>query len=67
MGYVKRINIMTVFILGTHHHVGKNHIDGYIAEYAYRLNRRFHEEDLFNHLFQACLLLSPKPKESLKK
>ena len=55
------------FILGTHHHVGKNHIDGYIAEYAYRLNRRFHEEDLFNHLFQACLLLSPKPKESLKK
>ncbi|MDI6776898.1 MAG: transposase [Syntrophales bacterium] len=55
------------FLLGTHHYVGKNHIDGYIAEYVYRLNRRFHEEDLFNHLFQACLLLPPKPKKSLKK
>lgn len=55
------------FLLGTHHHVGKNHLDGYIAEYVYRLNRRFHEEDLFEHLLMACLFVSPKPKKHLQK
>ena len=55
------------FLLGTHHHVGKNHLDGYITEYVYRLNRRFHEEDLFEHLLMACLLVTPKPKKQLKK
>jgi len=55
------------FLLGTHHHVGYNYIDGYIAEYVYRLNRRFHEKDLFEHLLKACLLVPPKPKKHFKK
>lgn len=48
------------FILGTHHHADLKYLRLYVAEYCYRLNRRFHEDDLFEHLLKACLLISPR-------
>jgi transposase-like protein len=48
------------FILGTHHHADPKYLRLYVAEYCYRLNRRFHEDDLFEHLLKACLLISPR-------
>ena len=46
------------FILGTHHHADPKYLRLYVSEYCYRLNRRFHEDDLFEHLLKACLLVS---------
>lgn len=48
------------FILGTHHHADPKYLRFYVSEYCYRLNRRFHEDDLFEHLLKACLLISPR-------
>ena len=48
------------FILGTHHHADPKYLRLYVSEYCYRLNRRFHEDDLFEHLLKACLLISPR-------
>lgn len=48
------------FILGTHHHADPKYLRLYVAEYCYRLNRRFHEDELFEHLLKACLLISPR-------
>lgn len=48
------------FILGTHHHADPKYLRFYVSEYCYRLNRRFHEDDLFEHLLKACLLVSPR-------
>lgn len=48
------------FILGTHHHADPKYLRFYVSEYCYRLNRRFHEDDLFEHLMKACLLISPR-------
>lgn len=47
------------FILGTHHHADPKYLRFYVSEYCYRLNRRFHEDDLFEHLMKACLFISP--------
>ncbi|MFW9990126.1 MAG: hypothetical protein ACFFC3_15890 [Candidatus Odinarchaeota archaeon] len=57
IGNIKR------FLLGTQHHTCKNHLDGYFAEYIYRLNRSFREEDLFKNLLVACMLVPHKPKK----
>ena len=46
------------FILGTHHHADSKYLRLYVSEYCYRLNRRFHEDDLFEYLLKACLLVS---------
>jgi transposase-like protein len=43
------------FLLGTHHKVGPQHLKRYVAEFAYRLNRRSMEVDLFHRLARACL------------
>ena len=43
------------FLLGTHHKASSKHLGQYLAEFTYRLNRRYHEEDLFGHLIQAAL------------
>src|SRR3972149_6715639 len=48
------------FILGTHHHADPMYLRLYVAEYCYRLNRRFHKDDLFDHLLKVCLLISPR-------
>lgn len=42
-------------ILGTHHSVSSKHLDHYLAEFAYRANRRWREAGLFNHLLVAAV------------
>ena len=43
------------FLLGTHHRPYGKHLKRYLAEFTYRLNRRWKEATLFNHLTRACL------------
>ena len=43
------------FLLGTHHRPQAKHLKRYVAEFAYRLNRRWQEANLFEQLAQACL------------
>lgn len=42
-------------LLGTYHHVGGRHLDEYLAEFAYRANRRWREPTLFDRLVVAAL------------
>ncbi len=43
------------FLLGTHHAVEAKHLEGYVAEFNYRLNRRTMEPDLLERLIRATL------------
>jgi len=43
------------FLLGTHHKPGAKHLKRYLAEFTYRLNRRWQEASLFEQLARACL------------
>lgn len=43
------------FLLGTHHKPQAKHLSRYVAEFTYRLNRRWQEGSLFEQLTQACL------------
>jgi len=43
------------FLLGTHPKVEPRHLKRYVAEFAYRLNRRTMEVNLFRRLARACL------------
>ena len=43
------------FLLGTHHQVQTQHLQRYVAEFNYRLNRRTMEPDLLNRLLRACI------------
>jgi transposase-like protein len=43
------------FLLGTHHKVEPQHLQRYVAEFNYRLNRRTMETNLFHRLVRACL------------
>ena len=43
------------FLLGTHHKPQPKHLKRYVAEFTYRLNRRWQERSLFHHLTRACL------------
>ena len=42
-------------ILGTHHSVSPKHLDQYLAEFAYRANRRWMEAHLFDRLLVAAV------------
>ena len=43
------------FLLGTHHRPQSKHLKRYLAEFTYRLNRRWQEASLFEPLARACL------------
>ena len=43
------------FLLGTHHKPQSKHLSRYVAEFTYRLNRRWQEANLFEQLTRACL------------
>jgi transposase-like protein len=43
------------FLLGTHHAVERKHLQGYVAEFNYRLNRRDMEPDLLTRLLRATI------------
>lgn len=40
---------------GTHRGVSQKHLQSYLSEIAYRFNRRFWENELFDRLIQACV------------
>lgn len=40
---------------GTHRGVSGKHLQSYLSEIAYRFNRRFWEDELFDRLIQACV------------
>jgi hypothetical protein len=42
-------------ILGTYHSVSPRHLDGYLAEFSYRANRRWQEASLFDRLLVASV------------
>jgi len=43
-------------IRGTHRGVSGKHLQSYLSEVAYRFNRRFWENELFDRLIQACVI-----------
>jgi len=47
------------YILGTYHGLPKTHLQKYLDEFCYRLNRRFCEPAIFDKLINACLLSHP--------
>lgn len=46
-------------ILGTYHGLPEKHLDRYLSEYCYRLNRRFCEHIIFGKLVKACIITAP--------
>lgn len=43
------------FIAGTYHGIGAKHLSAYLAEYCYRFNRRFWQDQLFDRLLYASV------------
>ncbi|MDR1839355.1 MAG: IS1595 family transposase [Treponema sp.] len=43
-----------VFILGTYHGLGNKHLQAYLDEFCFRINRRKFAGQLFNRLLNAC-------------
>ena len=60
------ISNLRSFIQGTHHGLGEVHLQQYLAEFCYRFNRRFHEEELFDRLLLACLEKEETPFSVLR-
>jgi transposase-like protein len=53
------------FINGTFHGLDQKHLQNYLDEFCYRLNRRFLSGNLFARLAIACALAPPKPYYAL--
>jgi transposase-like protein len=47
------------YILGTYHGLPKTHLQKYLNEFCYRLNRRFCEQVIFDKLVNACIIFQP--------
>jgi hypothetical protein len=47
------------YILGTYHGLPKKHLQRYLNEFCYRLNRRFCEHCIFDKLVSACFTAQP--------
>lgn len=56
---LKWVHILTsnakAYILGTFHGVDRKHLQAYLDEFCYRLNRRWTEGQLFDRLVTACV------------
>jgi hypothetical protein len=46
------------FMLGTYHRLGEKHLQAYLDEFCYRINRRQFAGQLFNRLLNACMTSS---------
>jgi transposase-like protein len=53
------------FVQGTFHGLNAKHLQRYLDEFCYRLNRRYLAHDIFSHLANACALAPPKPYYAL--
>ncbi len=54
------------FILGRHHAIAGKHAVRYLGEFAYRLNRRCQESDLFSMLLDTCTKVQAMTYPELK-
>ena len=67
---LKWINTLTSnlkrFLLSTHHGVYPKYRKAYLAEFAYRFNRRYWPEQLFDRLLYACIHADPVTLRELK-
>jgi transposase-like protein len=55
------IGNVKAYIQGTYHGLGAKHLQSYFDEFCYRFNRRFHPNEIFDRLLNACALASPHP------
>ncbi len=67
---LKWINTLTSnlkrFLLSTHHGVYPKYRKAYLAEFAYRFNRRYWPEQLFDRLLYACIHADPMTLRELR-
>ena len=54
------IQNLKAWVNGTHHGIGAEYAQSYIAEYLYRFNRRHDPGSLFHRALTACALAKPK-------
>lgn len=59
------IGNMKRMLLGTHHSVSPKHLANYLAEFAYRANRRWMEARLFDRLLVAAVSAKPMTRRQL--
>jgi hypothetical protein len=68
--HLKWVNMLTSnlkrFLISTHHGVFPKYRRAYLAEFAYRFNRRYWPEQAFDRLLYACLHGEPKTLPELK-
>lgn len=55
------IGNVKAYIQGTYHGLGSKHLQSYFDEFCFRFNRRFHPNQIFDRLLNACALASPHP------
>ena len=67
---LKWINTLTSnlkrFLLSTHHGVYPKYRKAYLTEFAYRFNRRYWPEQIFDRLLYACIHSDPMTLRELK-
>lgn len=68
--HLKWINTLTSnlkrFLLSTHHGVHRKYRRAYLAEFAYRFNRRYWSSQSFDRLLYACVMAKPVSLPELK-
>ena len=68
--HLKWVNILTSnlkrFLLSTYHGVFPKYRDAYLAEFAYRFNRRYWPEQAFDRLLYACVNAKPVSEYALR-
>ncbi len=62
-GEIHRVIMMfKAWLRGIHHSV--MHLQDYLDEYAYRFNRSFMKENIFENLMKRAVLMEPIPKKN---
>ncbi len=68
--HLKWVNLLTSnlkrFLISTYHGVFPKYRDAYLAEFAYRFNRRYWPHQAFDRLLFACLNTKPMTLETLR-
>ena len=68
--HLKWVNMLTSnlkrFLLSTYHGVFPKYRDAYLAEFAYRFNRRYWPEQAFDRLLYACINSKPTTLPALR-
>jgi len=60
------ISNLKTWLRGTFHGVSHKHLCRYLAEFAYRFNRRWHEDELFPFVLRRAVHADPFPYHRLK-